>query len=99
GASPSTSFHMPSPLAKGLFQRAIAQSHASFSQMPTLAEAEAVGVRFGQKIGMETLKELRAMSAEDLLQSLAQMDPYPGEPSAVVDGWYLPEDLYTIFSQ
>src|SRR5579862_6004323 len=99
GGSRSISFHMASPLAKGLFQRAIAQSHASFAQMPTLAEAEAVGVRFGQKIGAETLKDLRALSAQDLLASLAQMDPYPGEPSAVVDGWYLPADLYTIFSQ
>ncbi len=99
GGSRSISFHMASPLAKGLFQRAIAQSHASFAQMPTLAEAEAVGVRFGQKIGAESLKDLRAFSAKDLLASLAQMDPYPGEPSAVVDGWYLPADLYTIFSQ
>jgi para-nitrobenzyl esterase len=98
GGSRSISFHMASPLAKGLFQRAIAQSHASFSQMPTLAEAEAVGVRFAEKIGVTSIKDLRAMPPKDLEASLEQMDPYPGEPSAVVDGWYLPADLHTIFA-
>ncbi len=98
GGSRSVAYLMASPLAKGLFQRAIAQSHTSFTRVPTLAEAEAVGVKFQQTLGAPNLASLRNLSAEDLEASLEQMDPYPGEPSGVVDGWYLPEDLHTIFA-
>ena len=98
GGSRSVAYLMASPLARGLFQRAIAQSHTSFTRMPTLAEAEAVGVKFQQTLGAPNLATLRNLSAEDLEASLEQMDPYPGEPSGVVDGWFLPEDLHTIFA-
>jgi len=96
--SRSVAYLMASPLAKGLFQRAIGQSRANFGRLPTLAEAEASGVKFVKAIGAPDLAALRNMPAEDLEASLAKTNPYPGEPNAIVDGWYLPEDVFAIFS-
>ena len=76
----------------------IAQSHSGFGQLPTLAEAEAAGARFARTAGAFTIAALRAMALEDLEPALRRIDPYPAGPSAVVDGWYLPADLNTIFS-
>ena len=63
-------FMTASPLAKGLFRGAIAESGADLDP-PTsipLQEAQQNGSVFAEKCGRKTLKELRALSAEDLLQ-------------------------------
>jgi len=106
---------MASPLAKGLFQRAIGESGGSFSSMKSLAEAEKEGAKLGtllapdaaprksdasqnpEKIAaanQNVLKELRAMSPQNLLKA--------GETETVrpiVDGYVLPEDIATIFAE
>lgn len=74
-----------SPLAKGLFQRAIGESGANFNKMAVLADSEKNGARAG------TIKELRAKSAEDVMK----MQGY----SVNVDGWLLPADVNTIFEK
>ena len=79
------------PLAKGLFQRVIGESGANFGQIPKLADAEQSGVRVAKSLNAESLSALRAKSADDLMK-------VPGAYRGNVDGWFLPTDVYTIFS-
>ena len=97
-----------SPLARGLFQRAIVQSGpgglASFGVASTrslarpLAEAEASGVAFAEAAGASSLEDLRAMSAEDLAAT-----PAPGSGilrfGPVTDGHFLPEDTHDVYAK
>ena len=97
-----------SPLARGLFQRAIVQSGpgglASFGVASThslarpLAEAEASGVAFAEAAGASSLEDLRAMSAEDLAAT-----PAPGSGilrfGPVTDGHFLPEDAHDVYAK
>jgi para-nitrobenzyl esterase len=79
-----------SPLAKGLFQRAIAQSGSSVSGLvtPPLVEAEKAGQAFAKGKGAATLGDLRAMTPEQLMSGAAP----PLRLVPIVDGWALPED-------
>jgi para-nitrobenzyl esterase len=77
-----------SPLAKGLFHRAIGESGGDFSPMRSLAEAEKSGVKLDSSI-----KALRAKTAEELLKSNEQV------VRAIVDGWVLPQDVNAIFAE
>lgn len=102
---------MASPLAKGLFQRAIGESGGSFSPMKTLADAEKEGEKLAASLisasttgakdeagqsasAKEILKTLRARPAEELLKASDAETVRP-----MVDGWVLPQDIATIFSQ
>ena len=62
-----------SPLCKGLFKRAIAESGASLigagiGKSQTLKEAEQQGVAFEKKIGVTSLADLRKIPADELLK-------------------------------
>jgi para-nitrobenzyl esterase len=87
---------MGSPLAKGLFQRASGESGAwmgiSLGPMRTLADAEQAGVKTAEALHAQDLADLRAMSAEDLLKGGRGGGP-------VIDGWFLPEDVATVFAE
>ena len=94
----SVSAQIASPLAKGLFARAIGESGAFFSSTlstPTRAETEQNGVKFGEALGATSLSALRALSAYELLAATGRQDlPRFG---ANVDGWFFPElpaDIY-----
>ncbi len=74
----SVGFLAMSPLAKGLFHRAIAESHArhprdlelrylSVSHRP-LKAAEQAGLKFAAQHGAKSLQELRALSWQQLLE-------------------------------
>ncbi len=81
-----------SPLAKGLFQRAIAESGASFSRNPMLLEAaEKVGTEAAGRLNASTLSELRAKSSEEILGM-----QWHGGP--IIDGYVLPESIADIFA-
>jgi para-nitrobenzyl esterase len=95
-----------SPLAKGLFQRAIVESGGSSVDrvgIPgprKLVEAEADGQKFADSKGAKSLKELRAMSWQKLTETV------PGAPLApvlrfapIVDGYLLPAPVRDIFAQ
>ncbi|MBV9081497.1 MAG: carboxylesterase family protein, partial [Acidobacteriaceae bacterium] len=97
GGSRSVNFLAASPLAKGLFRGAIAESHTTFGRMSTFAEAEANGVKFAGAIGRKSLAELRAASASDLLD--ASVKNPEGLNGAIVDGWFLPLDIYTTYAE
>jgi len=64
---------MISPLAKGLFQRAIGQSGAMFSKpgglLSDLKSAEESGVKFAGKINASTIADLRKRSADELINA------------------------------
>jgi para-nitrobenzyl esterase len=115
-----------SPLAKGLFARAIGESGGLFSPMLTQERAEKEGERIAATLGANTatasgvttaaapsaatagpsnpssaaqgatkdvLKALRAMPAEELAKT------NPDTARANVDGWFLPQDVYSTFAQ
>jgi para-nitrobenzyl esterase len=87
---------MGSPRAKGLFQRAVGESGAwmglSLAPMRTIAEAEQAGVKIADAVHAQTLEELRAIPADALLKAGRAGGP-------VMDGWFLPEDVATIFAE
>lgn len=76
-----------SPLAQGLFQRAIAESGSDiFDSQPERGVAETKGAAFAKTAGAGSLAELRGMSVEALQQ-------HSWTPRAIVDGHVLREDL------
>src|SRR5581483_608769 len=86
----SVNYLMASPLAKGLFQRAIGESGGEFAPGRKLADLEQADMKFA---GGATIAALRSKSADELMK----MGGF--QTSANVDGWFLPNDVYTIFSQ
>jgi para-nitrobenzyl esterase len=96
--SESVAILVASPLARGLFQRAIGESgndampidpgeDAQFDR----ATAEAEGERFARAAGAAHVAELRAMDADTLIRR-----PW-SPPGAAVDGYVLSEDLTTTY--
>jgi para-nitrobenzyl esterase len=87
---------MGSPQAKGLFQRAIGESGAwmglSIGKTRTLAEAEQAGTELGASLHANSLEELRAIPADELLKAGRGGGP-------VIDGWFLPEDVAKAFAE
>lgn len=98
----SVTYLMASPAARGLFDRAIAQS-AYLISTPELRSsrhgdpaAEAVGVWLQAQLGLQNLADLRAMDAQTLItDSLAK----GYQPWGTVDGQVLPEQLVTVFDR
>jgi para-nitrobenzyl esterase len=104
-----------SPLAKGLFHRAIFESGANVERpggrrMPTLAEAEAVGVRLAEKLGVDAndLNALRAIPADKIIAANVALATemngagrgYTGAvDTLVVDGWFMPDTPDSIFAE
>lgn len=85
-----------SPLAKGLFQKAIAESGASFVAgrfgSRTLKQAEEAGVKTAQSLNANSLAELRNISADELLKKAQGTGP-------VIDGYFLPDAIANIFAE
>ncbi|HQZ25796.1 MAG TPA: carboxylesterase family protein [Flavobacterium sp.] len=94
----SVSAQMASPLSKNLIAGAIGESGASI--FPTLApiplaEAEKTGFEFGQKIGVKSLKDLRAMSTLELYQKSSGTSM--GVFKSTIDGYFMPKSIPEIF--
>jgi len=75
-----------SPLAKGLFHRAIGESGANFGSIPKMTEAEKAGAKAG------SVADLRAKSADDILK-------LPWAIALTIDGYVEPELVRTIFEK
>jgi para-nitrobenzyl esterase len=88
---------MASPLARGLFQRAVAQSAVAFIGAVSLAEGE----QSGAKLFGDSLAALRAKSTSAIMDAAKfQDDVFFGAGSywgPIVDGWLIPEDPAAIF--
>jgi len=93
---------MASPLAKGLFHKAIGESGAYFPlgsgglPLRPLAESEQQGVKFEGAVGAASLAELRAKSADDLLQAAMKTQPWfsPNQ-----DGYFLSKEVISVFAE
>jgi para-nitrobenzyl esterase len=92
---------MASPLAKGLFQRAIGESGGLFDPMKKLSDAEKAGEKVAASLTSGTqpatndvLKTLRAIPADQLLKAGDQEATRP-----VVDGYVLTQDVYQTFTE
>jgi para-nitrobenzyl esterase len=74
-----------SPLAKGLFQRSIAESHARYPRDPELRylstswraldAAERAGVKYVNELGVHSVQELRALPWQNLVVGANVIDP------------------------
>lgn len=99
-----------SPLAEGLFHRAIVHSAALYPKDPAIStlspshrsldQAEKDGEAYATARGAATLARLRALPTEDLLDGSDINDPsLPGNPPPplfrpVIDGWVLPRTYW-----
>ena len=93
----SVSILMASPLAKGLFQRAIGQSGGLFEPLGLapnylLANAEHEGEAYVGSLGKKSIAEMRALPAKELLKGMAGMISHP-----VIEPYLLPESPYDAF--
>jgi para-nitrobenzyl esterase len=91
-----------SPLAKGLFHRAVTESGWSFAsrKTPTLSEAEVKGTEFAKAKGVSTLDELRAMSPKELIAISPNQNTVTimGRFDFNIDGVYLPAGVNETFA-
>jgi len=105
GGGTKTLSLLSSPLAKGLFHKAIIESgsaSASPERTTTLESAEAAGERIVKKLGLEGEKDvlaaLRLRSWEDILAAAA--DPEVDyRANLTVDGWVLPDSVHETLAQ
>jgi para-nitrobenzyl esterase len=89
---------MTSPLAAGLFQRAIAESGSVFIRAqlaPSLRDAERNGVKLAEALKAPTLEALRKASAADILAAATALKSTPAGPN--VEGWVFPEQPASVF--
>ncbi|MDO9487699.1 MAG: carboxylesterase family protein, partial [Sphingomonadaceae bacterium] len=98
----SVMYLMTSPLARGLFAKAVAQS-AYMISTPELREdrfgaeaAEATGTRIAEKIGAGDVAALRALPAHRLIAAAAKAGYMPW---GTVDGRLLPRQLVDSFDR
>ena len=91
------------PQARGLFQKAIAESGAALPVQPkgwarpdavvTLAQAEAAGIAFQQKLGASNIADMRAMSVDAIVNADApQSARWP-----IADGTVVPGDVTSLY--
>ena len=99
----SVHFLTASPLAKGLFQRAIAESGSSVTPGPgggerRLADAEADGGKFADAKGAHSLADLRALSWQRLQEPLPPALRGLSRVRPVVDGYSLEAPVREVFA-
>lgn len=93
---------MTSGLAKDLFQRAIAESGTSFGHaLLSLSVAEKAGEAFAASLkvaaGAEGLKQLRQLTAQQLLASKSSLSPY-SHFGPDIDGWVIARQPASVFA-
>lgn len=101
----SVNHMMASPLAKGLFHKAIGQSGGKFDPMPQLAKAgygmpsaQRRGREFAKAAGAKNIEQLRALPASKLIATFAAGD-YSGFSQPNVDGWVFPDHIGKLFAE
>ncbi len=96
----SVSALMASPLSKGLFKRAIGESGAFFGTtlgLRPLPETEKAGAEFAKSLtGSESIEALRDKPGDEILQAGMKAGAFRFSPN--VDGYFLPQNVSTIFS-
>lgn len=94
---------MASPLAKGLFQKAIGESGGAFSRSglsfePLSVREEKDQKLVTEKLGVSKLAELRALPAQKLLDAFSPPQSPGFNFGPDVDGYFLPEPVPAIFA-
>ena len=99
----SVSMLCASPLAKGLFRRAISESGGSFSpcrkvsypgeNMKTLEMSESDGIRYVSGLGASSLEELRELDYTVFTRRYNAT----GGAWPIIDGYVLPDDQYRLY--
>ncbi len=103
----SVGYLMATPLARGLFHRAIGESGGVFGPMRHLKEdrykmesAESIGGRFASALGADEKEDilgfLREKAAQEFAAFFAQ-ERITLRPNT--DGWVFPQDVHTIFAE
>jgi para-nitrobenzyl esterase len=98
------------PLAKGLFQRAIGESGGGFKPMQFLTEerngqqpAEKLGEKLAVSLGCDKaddpLAAMRAKNADEILAAAAKDPMGLARARLIVDGWVLPDEIFNIYAQ
>lgn len=92
----AVNFLCASPLAKGLFKGAIAESGGtilSSTLRPSLklADAEKIGIKFANDLHCASLAELRNKSSEEIFKATG------GTKSPIEDGYFLPSSVMDIY--
>ncbi len=100
GGGVKVSIMMVSPLAKGLFHRAICQSGTAAATYPgqPLKDCESYGNTMFEKLGVKTLEEARTVPWQKIIDAGVEMEP-PIRRSglalpvwdAAIDGWVVSE--------
>jgi para-nitrobenzyl esterase len=110
GGGAKVSVMISSPLAKGLFHRAICESGTAMviSRGKPLAETENDGIKLFKKLGIDpsakdTLEQARKAPWRKIIEASPTMGPLDGsglpvsEWDAAIDGWVLPDSPTNIF--
>ncbi len=101
--SSSVNVLMASPLARGLFHRAIAQSGGLMAplgkpgggSMYVRAIGEKFGERYADYLGARSIADMRAIPAESI--QLSWPSSLGRSPVTVFDGWFLPEEVHETY--
>ena len=95
----SVNYLVASPLASGLFHRAIAESGAALlpsarlAMDNTLSSAEERGLNAASSLGVSGISEMRELPADSILSAQGQF----GAP--VIDGYVIPDQIYSLFEE
>ncbi len=103
----SVNYMVATPLARGLFHRAIGESGGNFAVMAVLQEAEGQvvdsaeesGQRFATALGFDeaaTASDLRSMSAAEIYEAMSGGARVPARGN--VDGWMYAEQIFSTFA-
>jgi para-nitrobenzyl esterase len=94
---------MASPLSKGLIHAAIGESGAFFGKTlnaKRLAESERRDAIFAESLGLKSVGQMRAVSAEKLLEAARSADTDDHNrfrPN--IDGYFMPASAYEIYAK
>jgi para-nitrobenzyl esterase len=95
-----------SPITDKLFHRAIAQSGGDLRTTPvtrSLAQAEQAGITFAEKLGADSIADLRAISAEEILTNdfidFFDNGTPRGAHEINIDGFVLTDTVRALYTQ
>lgn len=102
----SVSLLVASPLTRGLFHKAIAESGASFGNICSngndgqsikpLADAESLGAEFSQLVGAKSIEDLRALPAQTVLERMPKLSAFVMQSSwPICDDYVIAGDPVT----
>jgi len=92
-----------SPMARGLFAKAISESGLGLNTVPTLAEAQKSSTEFATQMGVNgsdatALAKLRALKVEDILKNQGSLAT-EGHVAPFIDGKLIPSDVSMLFAR